>query len=313
MNCVWIIRNSRNLSFVQWSLTPVIESREETPPGQGQMDNFLLDNIHASTMYGKRRKPRSEAQRRHDSHLHQSRHDPDAYTVASLEDMSKTVQEYRERAHKAEVDAEKSEKALIAAELQVGASVSQHEQIAASTQTYQSTQLTEKLCATTSTVNELQQALANTQKDLQKSAARASQLGNNVSTLRQGVQRLRMRYGRAKEMCSHAVEDAVSRARNHYLNAETKRIKRPDGRIEDWVRDLVVELVALDGVPTAHVPQVIERVRRCFTREESGDGDNDQDKDNNQTISDRSVRRMMCESYVKAFMYAAKLFGAAPC
>lgn len=87
----------------------------------------------------------------------------DAYTVASREDMPKTVQEYRERLHKAEVDAENSEKALIAAEHQMGASVSQHEQVAASTQTYQSTQLTEKLCATVSTVNELQQGLANTQ------------------------------------------------------------------------------------------------------------------------------------------------------
>ena len=122
-----------------------------------------------------------------------------------------------------------------------------------------------------------------------------------------------MRYDRAKETCSRAVEDAVARARRHYKNAETKRVKRPDGRIEDWVRDLVVELVALDGVPTAHVPQVIERVRRSFVQKESGDDEGDRGGEDNQTISDRSVRRMMCESYVKAFMYAAKLFGAAPC
>jgi len=69
-------------------------------------------------------------------------------------------------------------------------------------------------------------------------------------------------------------------------------MKHPDGRIEDWVHDLVVELVALDGVPTAHVPQVIERVRRSFTRERSGDEGGNQDSDDNQTISDCSVRRV---------------------
>jgi hypothetical protein len=84
-------------------------------------------------------------------------------------------------------------------------------------------------------------------------------------------------------------------------------VKQPDGRIEDWVCHLVVELVALDGVPTAKVPQVIDRVRRSFTQTESGDDDK------KQTISDRSVRRMMVEAYVKAFMYMGKLFGAAPC
>jgi len=121
-----------------------------------------------------------------------------------------------------------------------------------------------------------------------------------------------VRYDRAKQTCSRTVEDAIARVRRHYESAETKRVKHPDGRIEDWVRDLVVELVALDGVPTAHVPQVIERVRQSFTRMKSGDGDGNQDSDD-QTISDRSVRRIMCESYTEAFMYAAKLFGAAPC
>ena len=75
-------------------------------------------------MYRKRRKPRSEAQLRHDEHLHQSRHDPDAYATTSLEDMSKTVREYHGRARKAEADAENSKKVLVSAENQVGSSVS---------------------------------------------------------------------------------------------------------------------------------------------------------------------------------------------
>ena len=156
----------------------------------------------------------------------------------------------------------------------------------------------------------MKQALASTKWDLQKSTAKGLELGDNISTLPQGVHRFKMRYDRAKEMCSHTVEDTVARTRRHYRNAERKRMKHPDGRIEDWVRDLVVEL---NGVPMAHVPQVIERVRRSFTQERSGDEGGNQDSDDNQTISDRSVQRMMCESYIKAFMYAAKLFRVAPC
>lgn len=98
------------------------------------------------------------------------------------------------------------------------------------------------------------------------------ELKHRVSSLRQDVHRFRMRSDRAKETRSKAVEAAVIRARKHFELAETKRVKRPDGQIEDWVRNLVVELVALDGVPTAKVPNVIERVRRAFIQKE-GEGE----------------------------------------
>jgi hypothetical protein len=52
-----------------------------------------------------------------------------------------------------------------------------------------------------------------------------------------------MRCDRAEETHSLEVERAVENVRECYENTETKRVKRPDGRIEDWVRDLVVELV----------------------------------------------------------------------
>ena len=65
-------------------------------------------------------------------------------------------------------------------------------------------------------------------------------------------------------------------------------MKRPDGRIEDWVRDLVVELVALDGVPTAKVPNVIARVRRSFApKRNSGDSDGRGTTTVNLTTADR--------------------------
>ena len=70
-------------------------------------------------MYRGCRKHRSEPQRRHDVLLHKSRYDPVAYNVASLEDIPKTVGEYRERARVAEADAEGSKKVLASANNQV--------------------------------------------------------------------------------------------------------------------------------------------------------------------------------------------------
>lgn len=161
------------------------------------------------------------------------------------------------------------------------------------------------------TTIELQRALDSKDEELQKCDAHCSELNNTVSSLRRDVHMFKMRCDRAEETCSHEVERAVERVRKCYKGAETKRLKRPDGRIEDWVHDLVVELVALDGVPTLKVLQVIDRVWSSFTQKshyKCGGDDNDK-----QTISDRSVRRIMVEAYVKAFLYSAKLFRASPC
>jgi len=57
----------------------------------GANAQLSLDDIHATAMYRRRRKPCSEAQRRHDSLLHRSRCDPHVYTVASQEGVSETV------------------------------------------------------------------------------------------------------------------------------------------------------------------------------------------------------------------------------
>ena len=164
-------------------------------------------------------------------------------------------------------------------------------------------------------MNKLSQTLGEKEKELRDSAERCSRLTSRVSSLRQHVHRYRMRSVRGEETHSHTVEKAVERARNHLESASTKRVKRPDGRIEDWVRDLVVELVALDGVPTARVPKVIARVRHSFALEGNGDDHNGQTGGDTeeQTISDRSVRRMLVESYIKAFMHTAELLTRAPC
>ena len=106
----------------------------------------------------------------------------------------------------------------------------------------------DKLSSKESTINTLQQALGTKEEELRRSATHHLELTNTVSSLRRDVHRLEMKCDRADESCSRAVEKAVDRVRKHYDSAETKRVKWPDGRIKDWVRDLVAELVAPDGV-----------------------------------------------------------------
>ena len=187
-------------------------------------------------------------------------------------------------------------------------------------ETHQVARLREKLSTRESTIKTLSQSLDNKEKELQdlsrNSAAQHSVLTERNSSLRREVHRLRMQNTRAKETRSHAIEKAVARAREHYKSSVTKRVKRPDGRIEDWIRDLVVELVALDGVPTAKVPQVIKRVWHSFTLKDKGEEHDENHAINDtrsQTISDRSVRRMLVEANIKAFMWSAELFKRAPC
>lgn len=64
-------------------------------------------------------KHRSEAQRRHDHLLHKSRLDPDAYAVASMGDMTRTIREHRERAHVVDMDTVRNRNMLISVQNQV--------------------------------------------------------------------------------------------------------------------------------------------------------------------------------------------------
>ena len=70
-------------------------------------------------MSPKSKKHRSEAQHQHDLLLNKSRHDPVAYSAASLEGMAKRVEQQRERAHAARMDVDDSKRALVSAEDQV--------------------------------------------------------------------------------------------------------------------------------------------------------------------------------------------------
>ena len=77
----------------------MIETSEEAPRGQGWKYAFLFNNVHAVTMRWGRKKDRFEQQQRHDLLLHKSRYDPLAYYETCLEDLSKTIEQYRRTLH----------------------------------------------------------------------------------------------------------------------------------------------------------------------------------------------------------------------
>ena len=108
---------------------PLIELSGGAPPEQGHKHTFSFTTTIDTTMYSKGKKRRSKAQRRHDALLNKARHDPAAYLAETMEGMTETIKELRERACVAEEDAENNKKALIDAQNQVRSSVSANEKV----------------------------------------------------------------------------------------------------------------------------------------------------------------------------------------
>ena len=227
--------------------------------------------------------------------------------------MAERIYQQKKRIYAAEADAERSRKVLVSTKNQVCPPIGLKRKCA-NPETCQLAPLEERLSSKQSKINELSCALDRKEEELQKSTTQCSRLNERISSLERNVHRFRARCDRAEEKRSHAVEAAIDRTRKQFESANSRRVKRPDGRIEDWVRDLVVELVSLDGVPTEKVPQVIERVRRSFIAEETSKSDGRTGGNSKkEMISDRSVRRILVEVYVKAFLRAGELFHRAPC
>ena len=102
----------------------MIELGKKAPLDRGVETTFSLNDVLATSMYRRHKKRRSEAQRRHDILLHRSRDDPAGYRAATLESITDTVKEQRQRARIAEADAEGCKKALDSAQNQVHPSAS---------------------------------------------------------------------------------------------------------------------------------------------------------------------------------------------
>ena len=150
---------------------------------------------------------------------------------------------------------------------------------------------------------------------LQKVSRDNSGLRNRVAKLSKEVRRLRAKILRAPGQRSRAVEAAVAEVeRKLKVRPDVWRIKRPDGRIENWVRDLTCKLICIRHVPASQAPSVISDVLEVLkARAGAHDGTSKNlGADCVETFSDRSARRFPLEGHTLTKMKIAKEFGAAP-
>ena len=186
----------------------------------------------------------------------------------------------------------------------------------------------QKLTASEAAREDLQRINAATSEELSKKADAleqalkgCSKLQGRTSKLYKEVRKLRAKALRAPEKCSHAVEAALVKAASGEFGGRPDiwRIKRPDGRIEDWVRDLTCRLICVRHVPASQAPGVISDIVRAFkSRADDRDGTNDENpdadasRDDIEVFSDRSARRFPVEGHVMGQIQIAKEFKAAP-
>lgn len=154
--------------------------------------------------------------------------------------------------------------------------------------------------------------LENSKKAAEKMSADRLRLQDRISKLYKEVRRLRLKTLRAPGQRSRAVKAAASKAVSKFeaRSNPLPRIKRPDGRIENWVRDLSCKLIAIRHLPASQTPgaisdilQVIKAHTGCHDGIDSGDVE---------TFSDRSARRFPLEGHVMGKIQVAKEFKAAP-
>jgi predicted nuclease with TOPRIM domain len=144
---------------------------------------------------------------------------------------------------------------------------------------------------------------------LEKVSIDRSRLQDRISKLHKEVRRLRAKTLRAPQQRSHAVDAAVTKAIDRF-NAESNpwRIKRPDGRIENWVRDLVCRLITIRHLPASQTPGAISDILQAIKANTDG-----VDVPNKKEIfSDRSARRFPLEGHVMGKIMVAQEIKAAP-
>lgn len=154
-------------------------------------------------------------------------------------------------------------------------------------------------------------------KALEKDCLR---LRKRTSKLQKEVRNLRKKARRAPGQRSREVEAAVAKAADEFKeHSNVWRIKRPDGRIENWVRDLACRLMTVHHLPATHTPGAISDVLQAIKANTSDcDGANDgsvdpcADPGRKETFSDRSARRFPLEGRIMGEMMLAEELKATP-
>lgn len=127
-----------------------------------------------------------------------------------------------------------------------------------------------------------------------------------------------MKALRVPGQCSHAVEAALVKAASSEFGGrlEVWKIKRPGGRIKDWVRDPTCRLICVQHVPASQAPGAISDTVRAFkARAGDRDGTNNESSNANASrdlFSNRSARWFPVEGRALGQIRIAKEFKAAP-
>jgi len=185
----------------------------------------------------------------------------------------------------------------------------------------------EDLTAAETAREDLHRINATVSNELKSKSEALEKVSKDYSGLRDRTSKLHkeVRILRTKTLCapgqhSRATEAAVAKAvRESEAEFHDLRIKRPDGRIENWVRDLSCRLITVRHLPASQTPGAISDMLRAI-RANTGDHDRT-DNDNvntypdlgdGETFSDRSARRFPLEGHVMGKIQLAQDFKAAP-
>jgi len=145
-----------------------------------------------------------------------------------------------------------------------------------------------------------------------------SRLQDRTSKLHREVRRLRIKTLRAPGQRYRAVEAAIAETAASESGAQSNiwRIKRPDGRIENWVRDLSCRLIAVRHLPASQTPGAISDIIQAIKAKTGGHNGADNNPHANpsseETFSDRSARRFPLEGHAMGKIRAVEDFKAAP-
>ena len=178
----------------------------------------------------------------------------------------------------------------------------------------------EKLATSEEAQEDLQRTNATISDELRKRNDTLERLQDRTSRLQKEVKRLRVKAFRAPGQCSFAVEAALAKAANEAKGQSSIwRIKRPNGRIENWVRDLTCKLICVRHVPASQAPGVVSDIVQAFkthtgnhNKAKNETSDAGVDQGSVETFSNRSSSRFPLEGHVMGQIQLAKEFKAEP-
>ena len=158
-------------------------------------------------------------------------------------------------------------------------------------------------------VNDLQERLVTFENN--HKGQRQTNAADRTSKLQREVRSLRKKVLRAPEQRSHAVKVAVARTASELgSHSNVSKIKHPNGRIKNWVRDLTCRLITVHHIPATQAPGVVSEVMRAIRANTGNNCDHDSGEE--EIFSDRLARRFPLEGCIMGEMMVAEELKTVP-